>query len=214
VSTHDGSGRRFIGITPERGARLPHCPTTITYLRSLGATASLSRPSAPQGWSEAESHDWVAASRRLAVVMAGVVPSVPFRSGICGRETGCGRSRPVRDPQAVKAARASDPPEEWNCFSSGRRSRLCHPSACNPSPRFCSRLTVTAISASSRLLSHERRPRRWDQLASSVREGRSSRWSWCGVAPASDSGGRAGRLKTSLRCTPALRGLDPPSASP
>ena len=35
-----------------------------------------------------------------------------------------------------------------------------------------------------------------------------------GVAPAFDCKGALGRLKTSLRCAPALRGLDPPSASP
>jgi hypothetical protein len=38
-----------------------------------------------RGWSEAESLDRLAASRTFAVVMAGVIPFVSFRSGIGGR---------------------------------------------------------------------------------------------------------------------------------
>jgi hypothetical protein len=38
-----------------------------------------------RGWSEAESLDRIATSRTFAVVMAGVVPFVSFRSGIGGR---------------------------------------------------------------------------------------------------------------------------------
>ena len=77
-----------------------------------------------RGWSEAESLDRIAASRTFAVVMAGVVPFVSFRSGI-------GRRRHL-DSVAVHARRnASRPhargraPEEWKRFSAGRTDPRC-----------------------------------------------------------------------------------------
>jgi hypothetical protein len=139
------------------------CLTAITYLRSLGATARLSRPSARWGWSEAESLDRVAASRRLAVVMAGVVPSVSFRSGICGRRHVAG----ARDPSAT--VRQSRPRAQATRLKNGNASAAAddpdcvfHRRAIRPAILF-SRLIVNAISASrgvaEKILSHERRRR-------------------------------------------------------
>ena len=125
-----------------------------------------------RGWSEAESLYRVAASRRLAVVMAGFVPFVRSCRSVC---------------VPVVSFRSGDP---WPATRAGARDL---------------RETVSQ----PRLHVRKRPAEEWSRFSSERQSGSCL----AGVAPAFDSWGRVGRLKTSLRCAPALRGLDPPNAS-
>ena len=80
-----------------------------------------------RGWSEAKSLYRVAASRRLAVVMAGFVPFVSFRSvdpSTAKRAGARGRHAAVTQPRPHVRKRT---PEKLNRFSGGRRSGVVFP---------------------------------------------------------------------------------------
>jgi hypothetical protein len=170
-------------------------------MRSLGSTASLSRTSARRGWSEAESLDWIVASRALAGVIAGLVPFVVVRF-VCRSFRGsvardfCRSSRSVRDRHAPKAPGAQRPPDEWNGCSRGRRSGSCRRSA-------SSRDLSSPDSHRHQRVSHRRGSVKsagptnasgvqWHRLASVVRDRLLTPVLVRGVAPASDCGGTLG----------------------
>jgi hypothetical protein len=73
-----------------------------------------------RGWSEAESLYRIAASRTLAVVMAGIVPFVSLRSGDPWAATGEGTRDSCKAVTQPKPHVRKRPPEEWNRFSGGR----------------------------------------------------------------------------------------------
>lgn len=84
-----------------------------------------------RGWSEAKSLYRVAASRRLAVVMAGFVSLVSFRSQDQWPTTRAGTGDPSDALTGLRPQMRKRPPDEWNSFSGGRRSGLCLPLAGN-----------------------------------------------------------------------------------